>query len=52
MFTGASMPARPAPNRQEGPLHPSWEAKRKLREKMEMTKGAKPQGKKIRFDED
>uniref|UniRef100_A0A914V009 Serum response factor-binding protein 1 n=1 Tax=Plectus sambesii TaxID=2011161 RepID=A0A914V009_9BILA len=47
----APTPAQRDPTHHEGPLHPSWEAKRKLKEKMEMTKGATPQGKKIRFDD-
>jgi len=49
---GASSFTQRPNQQQEGPLHPSWEAKRKMKEKLELTKGATPQGKKIRFDED
>jgi len=45
-------PGRPQEKKDEGPLHPSWEAAKKAKEKQVQMQAAmfKPQGKKITFD--
>jgi hypothetical protein len=46
------LPGRPQEKKDEGPLHPSWEAAKKAKEKQVQMQAAmfKPQGKKITFD--